>query len=93
MTIDMKRFAIQKPILPCRCCKTSLIEYYLREAQLVSSKQTRASIELQNTHFVLFKYFCDMMQVSTLSAQLGLRSELLDWYRDAKSVRYGPFID
>ena len=32
------------------------------------------------------------MQVSTLSAQLGLRSELVDWYRDATSVPYGQFL-
>ena len=31
------------------------------------------------------------MQVSRLSAQLALRSELGDWYGDATSVPYGPF--
>ena len=43
----------------------------------------------QNTHTVLFKYPRDVMQVTTLSTQLGLGSELVDWYRDAKSV---PFV-
>ena len=34
------------------------------------------------------------MQVTTLSAQLGLVSELVDWYRDVTSVPFGHlFID
>ena len=34
------------------------------------------------------------MQATTLSAQLGLGSELVDWYRDATSVPFGLlFID
>ena len=32
------------------------------------------------------------MQVSTLSAQLGLGSELVDWYRDATSLPYGHLL-
>ena len=32
------------------------------------------------------------MQVSTFSAQLGLVSELVDWYRDATSVPYDHFL-
>ena len=36
-------------------------------------------VELQNTQIVLFKIPRDAMQFSTLSAQLGLRSELVDW--------------
>ena len=35
-------------------------------------------VELQNTHIVLFKSHRDVMQVTTL--QLGLGSELFDWY-------------
>ena len=45
-------------------------------------------VELQNAHIVLFKYPRDVMQLSKLSAQLGLGSELVDWYRDATSVLY-----
>ena len=37
-------------------------------------------VELQNTHIVLFKSPRDVMQVTTLSTQLGLGSELVDWY-------------
>ena len=48
--------------------------------------------ELQNTHIVLFNSPRDVMQVSTLSAQLGLGSELVDWYRDATSVPYGHLL-
>ena len=40
-------------------------------------------VDLQNTHIVLFKSARDLMQVTTLSTQLGLGSELVDWYRDA----------
>ena len=32
------------------------------------------------------------MQVSTLGAQLGLGSELVDWYRDAKSNSFGHLL-
>ena len=32
------------------------------------------------------------MQASTLSAQLGLGSELVEWYRDATSVPYGHLL-
>ena len=32
------------------------------------------------------------MQVSTLSTQLGLGSELADWYRDATSVPFGHLL-
>ena len=32
------------------------------------------------------------MKVSTLSAQLGLGSKLVDWYRDATSVPYGNLL-
>ena len=32
------------------------------------------------------------MQVTTLSTQLGLGSEQVDWYRDATSVRFGHLL-
>ena len=43
-------------------------------------------------HIVLFKSPRDVMQVSTLSAQLGLGSELVRWYRDATSGPYGHMM-
>ena len=48
--------------------------------------------ELQNTHIVLFKSPRDKMQVTTFSTQLGLGSELVDWYRDATSVSFGHLL-
>ena len=49
-------------------------------------------VELQNTHIVLFKSPRDVYQVATLSVQLGLGSALIDWYRDATSVRFGHLL-
>ena len=49
-------------------------------------------VELQNTHIVLFKSLRDVMQVTTLSTQLGLGSELFDCYRDATSVPFGHLL-
>ena len=45
-------------------------------------------VELQNTHIVLIKPPLDKMQVSTLSAQLGPGSELVDFYQSATSDSY-----
>ena len=52
----------------------------------------KRDVELQNAHIVLFKSPQDMLQVSTLSAQLGLGSELVDWYLDETYVPYGHFL-
>ena len=49
-------------------------------------------VELQNTHIVLFMSPRDVMHVRTLSAQSGLGSEQVDWYRDATSVPYVPLL-
>ena len=49
-------------------------------------------VELQHTPFVLFKPPRDVMQVTTLGAQVGLGSELNDWYRDATSVSFGHLL-
>ena len=49
-------------------------------------------VELQNTHIAVFKSPRDVMQFSTLSTQLGLGSELVDWYRDATSVPFGHLL-
>ena len=50
-------------------------------------------VDLQNTHIVLFRSPRDLMQVTTLVAQLGLGSELVDWYRDATSVPVGHLLN
>ena len=49
-------------------------------------------IELQTTHIALFKSPRDVMQINTLSIQLGLGSSLVDWYRDATSVPFGHLL-
>ena len=64
---------------------------YIKHNLFHQSKHRR-DVELQNTHIVLIKSPRDMMQVSTLSAHLGLGSKLVDWYQDAPSVPYGHLL-
>ena len=59
------------------------------EHNLFHQSKLGRDVELQNTHIVLFKSPRDVMQVTTLSTQLGLCSELVDWYWDATSVPFG----
>ena len=69
----------------------SLSKIYIKHNLFHQSKLGR-DIELQNTHIVLFKSPRDVMQVTTLSTQLGLGSKLVDWYRDATSVPFGHLL-
>ena len=64
---------------------------YIKHNLFHQSKLGR-DVELQNTHIVLFKSPRDVMKVTTLSTQLGLGSELVDWYRDATSVPFGHLL-
>ena len=64
---------------------------YIKHNLFHQSKIGR-DVELQNTHIVLFKSPRDVMQVTTLGAQLGLGSELVDWYRNATSVPFGHLL-
>ena len=64
---------------------------YIKHNLFHQSKIGR-DVELQNTHIVLFKSPRDVMQVTTLSTQLGLGSGLVDWYRDATSVPFGHLL-
>ena len=64
---------------------------YLEHNLFHQSKLWR-DVELQNTHIGLLKSPRDVMQFSALSAQTGLRSKLVDWYRDATSVHYGHLL-
>ena len=64
---------------------------YIKRNLFHRSKLGR-DVELQNTHIGLFKSPRDVMQVTTLSTQLGLGSELVDWYRDATSVPFGHLL-
>ena len=61
---------------------------------LFHQNKLEGDVELQNPHIVLFKSPRDVMRVTTLSTQLGLSSELVDWHRDATSVLFGRlFVD
>ena len=64
---------------------------YIKHNLFQQSKLGR-DFELQNTHIVLFKPPRDVMQVTTLGAQLGLGSQLVDWYRKATSVPFGQLL-
>ena len=66
---------------------------YIKHNLFHQSKLGR-DVELQNTHIVLFKSPRDVLQINTLSQQLGLVSQLKEWYQDATSVPCGRlFID
>ena len=62
------------------------------EHNLFHQNKLGRDVELQNTHIDLIKFSLDRMQVTTLSTQLGLGSEILDWYRDATSVPFGRLL-
>ena len=64
---------------------------YIKHNLFQQSKLGR-NVELQNTHIVLFKSSRDVMQLTTLSTQLGFGSELVDWHRDATSVPFGHLL-
>ena len=64
---------------------------YTKQNLFHQSKLGR-DVELQNTHIVLVKSPRDVMQVTTLGAQLGLGSELIDWYREATSVPFDHLL-
>ena len=72
-----------------RCC--GLCTNHINH-KLFHQRKLGRDVEVQNTHIVLFKSPRDVMQFSTLSAQLGLGSELVDWYRDAGSVPFRHFL-
>ena len=59
---------------------------------LVHQSKLGRDVELQNTHIVLFKSPRDVMQVTTLSTQLGLCSEIVGWYKDATFVAFGRLL-
>ena len=59
------------------------------EHNLFHQSKLGREVDIQNTHIVLLKSPRDVMQVTILRTQLGLCSELVDWYRDETSV---PFL-
>ena len=70
-----------------RCLST----IYMKHNLFHQSKLER-DVELKNTHIVHFKSPRDVMQINTLSKQLGPGSELVDWYRGATSVPSGHLL-
>ena len=64
---------------------------YIKHNIFHQSKLGR-DVELQNTHIDLFTSPRDVSQVTTVSTELGLGSELDDWYRDATSVPFGQLL-
>ena len=48
-------------------------------------------LQIQN-HIVLFKCTRKVMQVSSFGAQLGVGSELVDWYQDTTSILHGQLL-
>ena len=64
---------------------------YIKHNLFHKSKLGR-DVELQNTHIVLFKSPRDVLQINTLGTQLGLGSQLKEWYQDATSVPYGHLL-
>ena len=89
----MKKFAIQRPLvtLPPLGDIEVWAQSTFNTTFFEQSKRGR-DVELQNTHIVLFKSPRDVMEVTTLSTQLGFGSLLVDWYRDATSVPFGPLL-
>ena len=72
-----------------RCRELSTID---KKHTLFHQSKLGWDVELQNTHIFLFESAHNVMQVNRLSAQLGLGSEPVDWYRDATSVPYGHLL-
>ena len=68
-----------------------LSKIYIKHNLFQQSKLGK-DVELQNTQVVRFKSLRDVMQVATLSTQLGLESELVDWCRDATPVPFGQLM-
>ena len=59
---------------------------------LFHQRKLGREVKLQNTQFVLFESPSDVMRVNTLSAQLGLGSQLVYWHGAATSVPYGQLL-
>ena len=64
---------------------------YIKHNLFHQSKLGR-DVQLQNTHIDLFKSPRDVLQINSLSQQLGLGSQLKEWYQDATSTPYGHLL-
>ena len=70
-----------------------LSTFYIKHNLFHQSKLGR-DVDLQNTQIVLcsLQVYRDIMQITAIGEQLGFGSELVDWYRDATSVPFGPLM-
>ena len=64
---------------------------YIKHNFFHQSKLER-NVEFQNTHIVLFKSPRDVLQINTFSQQLGLGSQLKEWYHDATCIPFGHLL-
>ena len=69
-------FKLQSVCKNCHCWRTHGSEHSIYQLQFVSSSKLGRDVELGITHKVLFKSPRDVLQVSTLSQQLGLGYQL-----------------
>ena len=60
--------------------------------KLFHQSKLGGDVEIQNNLIVLFKSPREVLQVTTLGAQLDLGSELVDWDRDGTSVPFGHLL-
>ena len=93
MTIHVNRFRIRKRLL------NLLVQSYIVDWKVFTlaticliKKKLGLDVRLQNTQIVILKSPSAVMQITTLNAHVGLRSELVDWYRDALFFRYGHLL-
>ena len=70
-----------------RGLNTLFIQY-----NLFHQSELGRDVELQNTHIVLIKSPSGVLQIITLNQQLGLGSQLKEWYQDATSTPYGNLL-
>ena len=93
LTVLVNRFAIPKAFVDIATDRRhrGLSTIYIKHNLFHQSKLGR-DVELPNTHIVLFKSPRDVMQVTKLSTQLSLGSEVLDWYRITTSVPFGHLM-
>ena len=87
----MKRFAIQKQLFKLLLL-VGILAWVLVKLSTTCFFKANLGEKFQNTHIVLFKSHRDVMQISTLSAQLGVGLALVDWYRNTTSVPYGHLL-
>ena len=93
MAIRVKRFAIPMHLLILLLLEDIMdrVLYTFSTTSFIEANLGETLGSRTRTLF-FFKSARDNMQVITLSAQLGLVSELVDWYRVAISVPYGHLL-